>query len=122
MDDRTATDRRGRILVVDDDVDMLHALRETLEHEGYGVDVATNGKEALDRARGDAPDLILLDVMMPEMDGWQFRKLQKADPRIANIPVVVITAGHTAPWDVDAIVPKPLTLEKLRWALRMARR
>jgi two-component system, chemotaxis family, chemotaxis protein CheY len=86
-----------RILLVEDDEDIARNLRELLEGEGYVVEWAPNGRVALDSLRGtsDLPCLILLDLMMPVMDGYQFRKEQERDPRIERIPVLLMTAdGH----------------------------
>jgi CheY-like chemotaxis protein len=82
------------VLVIDDDADIRDVLAEVLEENGYTVSTASNGREALERLRAGAspPSFILLDVMMPIMDGWQFRAEQVRDPTLASIPVVVITA------------------------------
>ena len=82
-----------RVLVVDDDYAVLDAVRDTLEDEGYEVSIAANGREALNelRLRG-RPCLILLDLMMPIMNGWEFRREQLADEIFASIPTVVVTA------------------------------
>jgi CheY-like chemotaxis protein len=83
-------------MVVEDDFAIRETLRELLEDEGYRVTWASNGQEALARLRDRAPRLILLDLMMPVMDGWEFRRHQLADPRIATTPVVVFTAHRNA--------------------------
>jgi len=107
----------GGVLVVDDDPDIRDSLREVLEDEGYRVSCVGNGREALDHLKAASPQpcVILLDLMMPVMDGWQFRKEQKQDPAIANIPLVVITATGKRPVLVDAaeLVMKPLDLNRL---------
>jgi hypothetical protein len=64
----------GRVLVVDDDPDILDALSEILEVEGYEVQRARNGREALERLEQMLPDVVLLDLMMPVMDGWEFAR------------------------------------------------
>lgn len=87
------------VLVVDDDLEIRETIKDVLEEEGYRVDLAANGAEALAHLRtlnGDAgayPALILLDLMMPEMNGWQFCEEQKKDGRLAGIPVLVISAA-----------------------------
>ena len=82
------------ILIVEDDPSIREALRETLETEGYRVECAEHGQAALQHlARAELPCLILLDVMMPVMDGIAFRSAMLQDARLAKIPVVVITAG-----------------------------
>jgi CheY-like chemotaxis protein len=107
----------GGILVVDDDPDIRESLREVLEDEGYEVACVGNGREALDhlKAASPPPCVILLDLMMPVMDGWQFRREQKQIPEIANIPLVVITATGKRPVLIDAaeLVMKPLDLNRL---------
>jgi len=82
-----------QVLIVEDDVDIREALSQILEEEGYVVSTAANGQEALARLRtGPPPRVILLDLMMPVMDGWQFRAAQRQDPQLAQIPVVIISA------------------------------
>ena len=91
------------ILIVEDDSDLREALSEVLRDEGYSVESAADGREALDRLRRDLrPSLILLDLTMPVMNGWQFRAEQRRDPALSEIPVVVLSAGdHLA----DQMVP-----------------
>jgi CheY-like chemotaxis protein len=104
------------VLVVDDDPDIRESLREVLEDEGYSVTCVGNGRDALEHLRTAArPCVILLDLMMPVMDGWQFRKEQKKIPEIADIPLIVITATGKRPVLVDAeeLVMKPLDLNRL---------
>jgi len=106
----------AEILVVDDDPDIRESLREVLEDEGYAVACVGNGREALDYLhREPRPRVILLDLMMPVMDGWQFRREQKRDPAIADIPLIVITATGKRPVLIDAeeLVMKPLDLGRL---------
>jgi signal transduction histidine kinase len=100
------------ILVVEDDADIREALLGLLRDEGYDASACSNGLEALEHLRsGQRADAILLDLMMPVMNGWQFRVQQKRDPRLATIPVLVISADTTAKAaaiDADAYLPKPL--------------
>jgi CheY-like chemotaxis protein len=85
------------VLVVEDDADIRSALVTILSEEGYEVLSARHGREALEVLRGGArPDVILLDLMMPVMNGADFRVAQLADPALAHIPVVVLTAAGTA--------------------------
>jgi CheY-like chemotaxis protein len=83
---------------VDDDFDIRDTFQEILESAGYTVALAENGKRALEylKASADPPCLILLDIMMPVMDGWQFRDEQVKHPELAEIPVVVVTADNQA--------------------------
>lgn len=89
---------RGKeILVVDDDLDLRTMIAEILSDEGYSVATAANGREALQRLQdGTRPSVILLDLMMPEMDGWEFRRRQLAEPQLAPTPVIVFTAHGNA--------------------------
>ncbi|MBL8149698.1 MAG: response regulator [Blastocatellia bacterium] len=80
------------ILIVDDEQDLLDLMEIILEAEGYNVIKAINGKEALVKISTSMPDLVLLDVMMPIMDGWQVLKNMRKDARTENIPVVMVTA------------------------------
>jgi CheY-like chemotaxis protein len=110
----------GRILVVEDDGAIRQTVAELLEEEGYEVECAVNGADALARLeRADVPALILLDLTMPVMDGWSFRETQRRDPRLAAIPTVVVTASLSpdpraatalAP---DGYLPKPFDVDRL---------
>jgi len=80
------------ILVVDDNPDVRLALSTLLQDEGYEVAEASDGDLGLDAARERKPDLILLDLMMPRMDGFETHKELKKDENLADIPVVVLTA------------------------------
>lgn len=82
------------ILVVEDDFDVRDALTDALEDAGYPVLAARHGREALDLLEGEPPRLILLDLMMPVMDGYDFRRRQLEEPRYAEIPVVVLSADQ----------------------------
>jgi CheY-like chemotaxis protein len=103
------------VLVVDDDQDIRDALCELLLDEGYRAVAAANGAEALSYLRScELPCVILLDLMMPIMDGWEFRRQQKGDPRLSAIPVVVITAAgesRSSTIAVDRVLPKPLQID-----------
>jgi CheY-like chemotaxis protein len=86
-------DAGASILLVEDDTDSREILAEILEEEGYRVACAANGQEALDYLQSNTspPRLILLDLMMPVMDGWQFLDEQRRTPNLATIPVVIVT-------------------------------
>ncbi len=103
------------ILVIDDEADLRETLSIILNEEGYEVMSAGNGAEALDRLRsGASPSLILLDLMMPVMNGWQFRAAQRQDPQLARIPAA--DAGvekKAASLQVADCLKKPLELAKL---------
>ncbi len=83
-----------RIFVVEDDLHIRESLTEVLEIEGFDVVSAVNGQEALDMLRGgEKPDLILLDLMMPVKDGFQFKAEQEVDPVMSKIPVIIMSAN-----------------------------
>jgi two-component system, cell cycle response regulator DivK len=83
----------ARILIVDDEPDQIEMYRFALEHAGFIVDAAINGVAAIARVRDVPPDAIILDVRLPDMDGWAVCRALKADPRIAGIPVIILTAA-----------------------------
>ena len=86
------------VLLVEDDDDTREALEELLQQEGYDVMAARDGAvglQLLQNGAGRHCDLVILDLMMPVMNGWDFRLKQKADPAIADIPVLVMSAGTT---------------------------
>jgi CheY-like chemotaxis protein len=125
-----AHERAGRpayILVVDDDAPIREAFEEVLVDEGYAVRCAANGREALQILR-DAPgeaQLILLDLMMPVMNGWDFRAEQQRDPALAGIPVVVVSADREvrtkiADLAIDHYLVKPVDLDHLLAVVRQA--
>jgi CheY-like chemotaxis protein len=105
-------------MIVEDDPDTREMLERFLELEGFEVRTAANGQLALDALSADsALSVILLDLMMPVMNGWQFREAQVSDPKIAGIPVVVVTAAG-AKDDIPAIqadawLSKPVDLDRL---------
>ncbi|HSP93377.1 MAG TPA: response regulator [Thermoanaerobaculia bacterium] len=108
-----------KVLVVDDDYAVLDAFKDVLEDEGYEVSVAANGLEALKELRqGARPDVILLDLMMPVMNGWEFRQEQLRDQALSAIPTVIVTA-HNRPEEsakelgVVSCIRKPVKPELL---------
>jgi CheY-like chemotaxis protein len=107
------------ILVVDDNPDQLETMTEVLELDGYAVLRACNGKEALKLAASHSVCLILLDLAMPVMDGWEFLQERKRTPRLSLIPVVVISAyASPKPCDADVVMQKPVNLDELREIVR----
>ena len=84
--------KKGKILVVDDEINITQILEFSIGAEGYEVLTALNGEDAVDRARRELPDLIILDVMMPKIDGYEACRILKANPLTKNIPVILLTA------------------------------
>jgi len=83
---------KGKILVVDDEIYIVHILDFSLGMEGYEVLTALDGEQALEKARAENPDLIVLDIMMPKLDGYETCKMLKADPATKDIPVILLSA------------------------------
>ncbi|HEX4476118.1 MAG TPA: response regulator [Polyangiaceae bacterium] len=105
-----------RLLLVEDDDDLLDAVSTVLGEAGYVVEACRNGREALERIREAPVDLVVLDLMMPVMNGWEFRASQRADQSIADIPVVVMTAdasAKAAAIHADSYVKKPFGAPEL---------
>ncbi len=110
----------ANLLIVEDDDGARAALGDILDLEGYHVTLSANGEEALQHLRQEPlPDLIILDLQMPVMNGWQFRREQNKVARFASVPVVVITAFQSA-GDIDAaaIVHKPIDIRRLLAVIR----
>jgi CheY-like chemotaxis protein len=108
-----------RVLIVDDDYAVLDAIKDVLEDEGHEVSLAANGLEALkELRRKDQVCLILLDLMMPVMNGWEFRQQQLEDRELAGIPTVIVTA-HNRPVEnarelrVKHVIVKPVNPDLL---------
>jgi two-component system, OmpR family, phosphate regulon response regulator PhoB len=85
----------ARVLLVDDEPMLRMALRELLEFAGYAVEEAHDGDEALERARRTRPDIVVSDVLMPQRDGMSLCRELRADPQLADVPVLFITARNT---------------------------
>jgi CheY-like chemotaxis protein len=112
------------LLLIEDDADIRMAVEDLLSEAGYTVRSANNGDEGLARlSEGPPPAVILLDLMMPVLDGFEFRRRQLADPRIAAVPVVALTADRrvqAAELGAAHVVRKPFTPDQLLSALRRA--
>jgi CheY-like chemotaxis protein len=116
-EDRPHAVEPGYILVVDDDASIRDVVQAVLEDEGYTVRSAAHGRDALQLLRSGTgvPQLILLDLMMPVMNGWEFRAAQQADLTLAAVPVVVLSADRdvalkAAELRVPAFLTKPVSL------------
>ena len=112
---------RRDVLIVDDDDDLRATLALLLEFEGFAVRCARDGAEALRAITEARPLIVLLDLMMPVMNGWQFRAAMLADPSLADIPVIVITAAGAATRHLpggERTIVKPFDIEVLLEAIR----
>lgn len=116
-----------RVLIVEDETDIRESLGELLEHEGFAVMQAENGRVAVEtlQAATALPNVILLDLMMPEMDGEQFRRHQLGDPRLASIPIVIMSAAREIKeagerMHAFAVLKKPMSIDTLVAKLREA--
>ncbi len=113
-----AIDRSGRILIVDDDALIRDTLATALGDEGYAVRVAPDGRTALSSIGNWRPDLIVLDLMMPVMNGMEFRAAQRSAADTAHIPVIILSAAHevqarATSLDPAAVFTKPFDLGAL---------
>jgi DNA-binding response OmpR family regulator len=111
-------ERDRRVLVVDDDLSIQGFLADALADEEYDVRTATNGRDALAIVSEWRPDLILLDLMMPEMDGWTLRARQLTLPEAATIPVIVLSAMRDPTATMEGLAParivvKPFDIDEL---------
>ena len=110
-----------RILCIEDEPEMIDLIRLILGRRGFEVIGAAGGKEGLEKVRQEPPDLVLLDLMMPDMDGWEVYQQMKADDKTKEIPVIVVTAKaqsidkvlglHIA--KVDDYIAKPFSPQDL---------
>ena len=114
-------EEKKRVLCIEDDAEMIDLIKLILERKGFEVLEAVGGKEGLEVSRREMPDLILLDLMMPEVDGWEVFRQLRADEQLKDIPVIVVTAKaqsidivlglHIA--KVDGYVTKPFGPQEL---------
>ena len=114
-------EEKKRVLCIEDEQEMIDLIKLILERRGFEVLGAVGGKEGLEVIRREKPDLILLDLMMPEIDGWEVYRQMKADEQVKDIPVIVVTAKaqsidkvlglHIA--KVDDYVTKPFGPQEL---------
>jgi DNA-binding response OmpR family regulator len=119
MPDASVAD--GRILVVDDDVAILEIVADVLEFEGYQVETATDGAQALEAVEQAPPRLVLLDMRMPHLDGWAFARILRE--RGIRLPILVMTAARDASsWaheiGAEGYLAKPFDIGELLDAVR----
>ena len=112
--------KKKRILVVDDELDLLMVIKLRLEASGYDVTTATDGLEGLNAARRDKPDLIVLDIMLPKMNGYKVARFLKFDEEYKKIPIVMLTAlageedrSTGMETGADVYLTKPFDTQKL---------
>ena len=108
-----------RILVVDDAVDNLFLLQTVLDLEGYQVEIADSGKAALAKIEQEPPDLLLLDVMMPGMNGIEVVQHIRQNRNLPFIPVILVTgcdrSSESQELDIEDFITKPVDFDKLLW-------
>jgi len=118
------------ILVVDDEPDFASIVQKNLEKEGFNVETAYDGIEGIAKVKANPPDAIVLDVMMPEMDGYEMCSKLKADEQYANIPILMLTAvaSHVTStryshhggmsMEADDYLPKPASAEDITESIK----
>jgi len=110
---------RARILIVEDNFDVRWLLRQVLLLDGWSVETAGNAREAISLVEAELPSIVLLDLSMPEMDGWAFLDRRSREPTWQRVPVLVMSGSHHRAADAldkgaNAFLPKPFTIEELR--------
>lgn len=115
----------GRLLLVDDESDIVDPVRYALERDGFVVEVARDGERALELAREERFDLVLLDVMLPEVSGYEICQGVRLDPTLADVKILMMTARGSAmerrkglALGADGFIAKPFELKELRDAVR----
>lgn len=112
------TKQKPHVLVVDDDEDVRQSLADALEEVGYSVKGARDGIEALEAIRIRRPDLVITDLMMPSMSGWELLGALHDDPELASIPTLILTAVRQPRTDVNTpMLAKPVDLQRLLGAI-----
>jgi CheY-like chemotaxis protein len=111
---------KKRVLIVDDEIDTLKLLKMIVEISGYEAYTTLNSLEALTLAQVEQPDVILLDIMMPKMDGFQLCKMMRANPHTNSLPVIFVTAYPALDLEdrrkacgADMVLPKPIDMDQL---------
>lgn len=109
-----------RIMIVDDEPEILDILKEAFQGEGYQTILVSSGEEAINKVTKTLPDLIILDIMMPEVDGWEVLDFVKSNPTTSHIPIIILTAKgrevsriYGLKQGADDYVVKPFSLKEL---------
>jgi CheY-like chemotaxis protein len=117
------------VMVVDDEEEFLYQVKKMIEREGLNCITATSGPEALKKLEDSKPDLILLDVMMPDLDGWKLAKMIKKKPHIKNTPIAMLTVKSTledkvvsledsgATWHISKPIEMSKFIDTVKWLL-----
>jgi CheY-like chemotaxis protein len=109
----------SHVLLVEDDAHLREATADALRDSGVEVMEAADGRQGLESMRAAPPCLVLLDLMMPVMDGWELARVMAADPELAKIPICVVSAvAHQAPPEARHVLTKPATLRALLSVVR----
>src|SRR5687768_16984683 len=104
---------RSKVLVVDDEEDVREGLRELLEEEGFAVEVAADGKEAMAELARFRPCVVILDLLMPHMDGNEVYQAMQSDPALTDIPVIISTSDATRAPSGVLLMKKPIDVRRL---------
>ena len=116
--------RTVRVLVVDDDPNIRRLIVVALRRDGYSFLEASNGREALDLMRSDRPDVVVLDLMMPVLSGWDVLRERQSDADLSNIPVIIVSANRdpevatAVSQGICAFLPKPFDIGALSALVR----
>src|SRR5258708_6829215 len=120
------TAQKPRILVADDEPDLLTVMKETLEREGFAVDTALDGEEALLSIKKSPPDIAVFDLRMPKLDGFGVTRALRADPLYEHLPVIILTASGTRDTKIEGLnigaddfISKPVDILELLARIRM---
>ncbi|MBI4248311.1 MAG: response regulator [Elusimicrobia bacterium] len=117
----TGNSKNRTILVVEDEPATREVLRRALEQEGYRVCLASDGEEAVEMLRRESTDVILLDLVLPGINGWEFCRAVRGEPALAHIPIIIITAKDSPAYQQKAFdlgandyILKPFDLEEVK--------
>lgn len=102
----------SKILIVDDEVHLARILQFTLEHEGYDVVMAFDGEEAVEKAKSECPDLVILDLMLPIIDGYKVCNILKDDNSLKDMPIIILSARDLSRERIEEPIQADLFMEK----------